>query len=71
MPVTWMAPDGMLLEGTIDLAFEDAHDLVVLDFKTDKELTVDFEQYRRQLDVYCRAVSALKGREARGVLLRV
>ena len=71
MPVTWIAPDGLLLEGTIDLAFEDERDVVVLDFKTDKQLTVDFEQYRRQLDVYCRAVSALKGREARGVLLRV
>ena len=71
MPVTWIAPDGLLIEGTIDLVFEDDADLLVLDFKTDKEIATEQEQYRRQLDVYCRAVSSLKGREARGILLRV
>ncbi len=59
----------MLLEGTIDLAFEDADELVVLDFKTDRELTTDFDQYRRQVDVYCRAIGAVKGKTARGILL--
>ncbi len=71
MPVTWLAPDGTLIEGTIDLAFEDADELVVLDFKTDRELTTDFDQYRRQVDVYCRAIGAVKGKTARGILLRV
>ncbi len=71
MPITWLAPDGLLLEGTIDLAFEDADELVVLDFKTDRELTTDFDQYRRQVDVYCRAIGAVKGKTARGILLRV
>jgi ATP-dependent helicase/nuclease subunit A len=70
-PVTWIAPDGLLLEGTIDLAFEEEDEIVVLDFKTDRELTADFDQYRRQVDVYCRAVSAVRGKPARGVLLRV
>jgi ATP-dependent helicase/nuclease subunit A len=71
VPITWLAPDGMLLEGTIDLAFEDGDELVVLDFKTDRELTTDFDQYRRQVDVYCRALSSVRAKPARGILLRV
>jgi ATP-dependent helicase/nuclease subunit A len=71
MPVTWMAPDGLLVEGTIDLVFEDERDLLVLDFKTDREIATEQDQYRRQLDVYCRAVSSVKGRQAKGILLRV
>jgi len=71
MPVTWMAPDGILVEGTIDLVFEDDDDLIVLDFKTDKEIATEQDQYRRQLDVYCRAVGSVKGRKAKGILLRV
>ncbi len=71
LPVTWIAPDGLMIEGTIDLVFEDAAELVVLDFKTDREIATEQDQYRRQLDVYCRAVSSLKGREAKGILLRV
>jgi ATP-dependent helicase/nuclease subunit A len=71
MPVTWIAPDGLLLEGTIDLVFEDSDELVVLDFKTDREIATEQDQYRRQLDVYCRAVSSVRGRDARGILLRV
>ncbi|HEY7500189.1 MAG TPA: UvrD-helicase domain-containing protein [Vicinamibacterales bacterium] len=71
VPVTWIAPDGLLVEGTIDLAFEEGEELVVLDFKTDRELTTDFDQYRRQVDVYCRAIAAVKNKPARGILLRV
>ena len=71
MPVTWMAPDGILVEGTIDLVFEDERDLLVLDFKTDREIATEQDQYRRQLDVYCRAVGSVKGRQAKGILLRV
>jgi ATP-dependent exoDNAse (exonuclease V) beta subunit len=43
----------------------------VLDFKTDRELDVDGERYRRQLAIYCRALTALKGGVARGILVRV
>jgi ATP-dependent helicase/nuclease subunit A len=71
MPVTWMAPDGTLVEGTIDLTFEDDQGLVVLDFKTDRELTADFDHYRRQLDVYCRALATLRNSTPEGILMRV
>jgi ATP-dependent exoDNAse (exonuclease V) beta subunit len=71
MPVTWRAPDGALVEGTIDLAFEDDDGTTVVDFKTDRELDADRERYRRQLTIYCRALSALRGGLVRGVLMRV
>jgi hypothetical protein len=43
LPLIWQAPDGTLIEGTVDLAFEESGDgrserrLVVLDFKTDRD----------------------------------
>jgi ATP-dependent exoDNAse (exonuclease V) beta subunit len=73
LPILWQVPDGSLLEGTIDLAFDeqDPEVTVVLDFKTDRELDADLERYRRQLAIYCTALTELRGRPARGVLMRV
>jgi ATP-dependent exoDNAse (exonuclease V) beta subunit len=77
LPLIWQAPDGTLIEGTIDLAFEEPDSasnerrFVVLDFKTDRELDVEGERYRRQLAIYCRALTSLKGGSARGILMRV
>jgi ATP-dependent exoDNAse (exonuclease V) beta subunit len=70
-PVVWQSPQGTLVEGTIDLAFEDADGLTVLDFKTDRELATDLDRYRRQLTIYCRALEAVRGVRPRGVLMRV
>jgi ATP-dependent exoDNAse (exonuclease V) beta subunit len=75
LPLIWQDPDGTLIEGTIDLAFEESEQserrFVVLDFKTDRELDVEGERYKRQLAIYCRALTALKGGIARGILMRV
>ena len=77
LPLIWQAPDGTLIEGTVDLAFEERgktaseRGLVVLDFKTDRDLELDTERYRRQLAIYCRALTALQGGAARGILMRV
>ncbi|HSC28080.1 MAG TPA: UvrD-helicase domain-containing protein [Vicinamibacterales bacterium] len=71
LPVTWLAPDGTLVEGTIDLAIEDPTGTTVLDFKTDRELADDLDRYRRQVTVYCRALQAVRGGQVSGVLLRV
>ena len=77
LPLIWQAPDGTLIEGTVDLAFEERGEtnaerrLVVLDFKTDRERELDTERYRRQLAIYCRALTALQGGAARGILMRV
>jgi ATP-dependent helicase/nuclease subunit A len=71
LPIVWKAPDGTLLEGTIDLAFEDLTGLTVIDFKTDRELSTDLERYTRQLTVYCQALGTLRRTTARGILARV
>ena len=71
LPIVWKAPDGTLIEGTIDLAFEDLAGLTVVDFKTDRELATDLERYTRQLTVYCQALGTLRNTTARGILARV
>jgi ATP-dependent exoDNAse (exonuclease V) beta subunit len=71
LPIIWKAPDGTLIEGTIDLAFEDLTGLTVIDFKTDRELDTDLDRYRRQLTVYCQALGTLRNTTARGILARV
>ncbi len=71
LPITWSAPDGTLVEGIIDLAFEDAAGLTVIDFKTDRELSTDVARYRRQLSVYCQALRTLRKVTPIGILARV
>ncbi len=71
LPIVWKSEDGTLVEGSVDLAFEDADGLMVIDFKTDRELSTDLTRYTRQLEVYCRALSAARGRAARGLLVRI
>jgi ATP-dependent helicase/nuclease subunit A len=71
LPILWKAPDGTLIEGAIDLVFQDDEGVTVLDFKTDRELAVDLERYRRQVAVYCEAMAQLHGSKVSGVLLRV
>jgi ATP-dependent exoDNAse (exonuclease V) beta subunit len=69
--VTYTLPDGALIEGTVDLAFEEADGYTVVDFKTDREITRTIDEYRRQVQIYTAAVSAATGRPARGVLFRI
>ena len=71
LPIVWKAPDGTLVEGTIDLAFEDLTGLTIVDFKTDRELSTDLERYTRQLTVYCQALGTIRNTTARGILARV
>jgi ATP-dependent helicase/nuclease subunit A len=71
LPIVWVAPDGSLVEGAIDLVFSDADGLTVVDFKTDRELSADRDRYTRQLAVYGRALSAIERTAVRCVLVRV
>jgi ATP-dependent exoDNAse (exonuclease V) beta subunit len=71
LPIVWKAPDGTLIEGTIDLAFVETSGLTVIDFKTDRELSTDLERYKRQLTVYCQALGALRNTAARGILAKI
>jgi ATP-dependent exoDNAse (exonuclease V) beta subunit len=71
LPIAWKAPDGTLIEGAIDLVFEDPDGLTVVDFKTDRELSSDLARYLRQVTVYCRALSALRKVPAKGILAKI
>jgi len=70
-PLTLRAPDGTLVEGTVDVAFLDAGAWTVIDFKTDAELARNLDVYRRQVALYADAIAAATGAPARAVLLRV
>ena len=71
-PVTCTLPDGMMVEGIVDLAFEEAGEWTVVDYKTDRELAASGEdQYRRQVALYASAIAQATGQPAHGVLIRV
>jgi ATP-dependent exoDNAse (exonuclease V) beta subunit len=70
-PILWRAPDGSLVEGTVDVVFEEDGGLTILDFKTDRGPAEMKAQYERQLALYCRAFAALRKRPVEGILVRV
>ncbi len=71
-PVTVLAPEGTLIEGVVDLAFEDGGRWVVIDFKTDREISQDgIERYRRQVALYATAITRATGLPADATLIRV
>lgn len=69
-PVALRDAEGVVVDGVIDLAFEDDDGWTVVDFKTDREMDRDLDAYRRQVVLYARAVAAATGAAARGVLVR-
>ena len=71
MPVTWRVSTETLIEGNVDLTYIDGEEVVVVDFKTDRELDGNLDVYRRQVQVYAAAVGSALEKRPRGVLLRV
>ena len=61
----------MLVECVADLAFRDADEWIVVDFKTDAELGQRVDSYRRQVALYVRGIAEATSAPARGHLLRV
>ncbi len=63
---------GTVLQGKIDLLLEDEEGWLIVDFKTDhvtKDQVAEAAQaYRGQIDVYRRAIAAIAGVEAKGLL---
>jgi ATP-dependent exoDNAse (exonuclease V) beta subunit len=59
------------VEGNVDLAYVTDDEVVVVDFKTDRELDGALETYRRQVQIYAAAVGQALGKRARAVLMRV
>jgi ATP-dependent helicase/nuclease subunit A len=74
-PIQQQRDDGTLIEGVVDLAFqEDAPDFkgwTVVDFKTDRELKNAQNQYVAQVAAYVDAVHVATESPARGFLLIV
>jgi ATP-dependent exoDNAse (exonuclease V) beta subunit len=71
-PVVCTLPDGTLIEGFVDLAFEEDGKWTVIDFKTDREIGADgIERYRRQVAVYASAIQKATGQSATGMLVRI
>jgi ATP-dependent exoDNAse (exonuclease V) beta subunit len=71
LPIVRREVDGTLVEGAIDLVIEEDDRLIVLDFKTDREVAADLDRYRRQVGLYCRALAEATGQTVKGGLLRV
>jgi ATP-dependent exoDNAse (exonuclease V) beta subunit len=69
-PITYVLPDGSLVEGIVDLAFEDEGRWTVVDYKTDHEIAaVGQDPYRRQVALYASAIARSTGRPCDGVVL--
>jgi len=70
-PVTLRLESGVVIEGIVDLAYHDDGEVVVIDFKTDRELEGAMDTYRRQVQIYAHAIATATGRPARGVLMKI
>jgi ATP-dependent helicase/nuclease subunit A len=70
-PIAWRDTDGLLIEGVVDLAFEQAEGWTVIDFKTDEEFRGNEPAYRRQVGMYASAIQAANGTRVSALLMRV
>jgi ATP-dependent exoDNAse (exonuclease V) beta subunit len=71
MPITYQLPSGVLVEGYVDLAFRQGSSMVVVDFKTDRELDGALDQYQKQVSLYGSAIGQTAGLPTKIVLMRV
>lgn len=70
-PVMLRVDGGRLMEGVVDLAFVEGNAWVIVDFKTDADISGQQSQYQRQLQWYASALHRLTGLPARAYLLGV
>ena len=63
--------DFALVQGIIDVYFEEEDGLVVLDYKTDKVYKIEelVEKYHAQLDYYGRALEQITGKKVKEKVL--
>jgi ATP-dependent exoDNAse (exonuclease V) beta subunit len=69
-PVAGVMEDGSLLEGVLDLAFEDGDGWTIVDFKTTAQNAGVLDRYRRQVAMYAWLVGRATGKNVRAVLMR-
>ena len=70
-PVTLRSAGGALVEGQVDLAFEDGGRFVVVDFKTDRELDGALDRYTRQVQIYAAAIREATGTPTSAILFQI
>jgi len=70
VPVTLFQGE-VLIEGVIDLAFEEPSEWTVVDFKTDEELETHLDRYKRQVAFYADAVGRATQKATSACILRV
>jgi ATP-dependent exoDNAse (exonuclease V) beta subunit len=70
-PVACVEPDGSLVEGVLDLAFEEDGGWTVVDFKTDIEIAADLGRYRRQVGLYASVVARATRKRVTAVLMQL
>ena len=74
VPVALKLDDGSMVEGVVDLAFQEQttdSPWVVIDYKTDFEVKGRLEEYQTQVSLYALAISRATGLQTRPVLLRI
>jgi ATP-dependent exoDNAse (exonuclease V) beta subunit len=74
VPVALRLDDGSIVEGVVDLAFQEATPdgpWAIVDYKTDFEVKGRLEEYRKQVKLYGLAISLSTGQQAQGILLRI
>jgi ATP-dependent helicase/nuclease subunit A len=71
LPIILKLEANRILEGVIDLAFEENGTWHVVDFKTDAEIGADRRRYENQLRWYCVALARLNNTPVEGHLLSV
>ena len=71
-PVTFTLSDGTLVEGVVDLAFFDGTGWVVIDFKTDRDLSeASLKRYSRQVALYAAAIARATETSVVAYLMRI
>jgi ATP-dependent exoDNAse (exonuclease V) beta subunit len=71
VPIAWRDNSGSLVEGVIDLAFQQADGWTVIDFKTDEEFRGNELAYRRQVAMYASGIRAANGAQVSALLMRI
>jgi ATP-dependent helicase/nuclease subunit A len=65
--------DGTIVEGVVDLAFQEEGPggalWTVVDFKTDREFSLSSERHVEQVRIYAGAIAAATGNKARGIVM--
>lgn len=61
VPLSLALENGSLVEGVVDLAFQEGARWTVVDFKTDREFKRNARSYELQVSLYSRAVTASTG----------